>query len=46
MTVMRAPLDRWLILLTQGWRLPWIVEPMIGHHGVYSILVEVDEVDA
>ena len=30
-----VPLDGWLVLLADGWELPWIVEPMGGHHGSY-----------
>jgi len=28
-----APVDQFLALLADGWELPVIVEPMIGHHG-------------
>lgn len=35
-----APLDRFLVLLADGWHLPFIVEPMRGNHGRYSILLE------
>ncbi|HYF35509.1 MAG TPA: hypothetical protein VD994_09490 [Prosthecobacter sp.] len=35
-----APLHRWLVLLCQGWTLPWIVEPMEHHgHGERSVLM-------
>ena len=37
--IMFAALDGYLALLAQGRRLPFVVEPMIGHHGVYSILL-------
>ena len=40
MSFLYAPRDHWLALLCEGWRLPWIVEPMQGHHGAYSILLE------
>ena len=29
-----------LALLAAGWSLPFIVEPMHGHHGAFSILLE------
>lgn len=35
-----APRNQFLALLAQGWRLPFIVEPMQAHHGKYSILLE------
>lgn len=35
-----APRNRFLALLAQGWSLPFIVEPMMAHHGRYSILLE------
>lgn len=38
--VFYAPNNQFLALLAQGWRLPFIVEPMIAHHGKYSILLE------
>lgn len=38
--VMYAPKDCWLALLLQGWLLPFIVEPMPGSHGQWSILLE------
>lgn len=37
--VIYAPVNRFLFLLCQGWRLPDVVEPMEGHHGHYSILL-------
>ena len=37
--VLYAPRDRWLALVAQGWRLPFVVEPMHGHHGTYSVLL-------
>lgn len=40
MTVIYAPVNGFLVYLTQGWTLPFIVEPMVGHHGRYSILLE------
>jgi hypothetical protein len=38
-----APLNGWLLLLAQGWHLPWIVEPMAGHHGAWSVLLVRDD---
>lgn len=35
-----APIDGWLVLLADGWRLPFVVEPMRLHHGRHSILLE------
>jgi hypothetical protein len=40
---MLAPLNGFLVLLVEGWRLPWIVEPLAGHHGAYSVLLERDD---
>jgi hypothetical protein len=34
-----APRDRFLALLAAGWELPWIVQPMAGPHGHYSVLL-------
>ena len=34
-----APLSKYLALLAQGWALPFVVEPMQGHHGRYSVLL-------
>ncbi len=34
-----APLGGFLSYLTEGWRLPFIVEPMMAHHGRHSILL-------
>lgn len=31
--VIQAPNNQFLALLAQGWRLPFVVEPMIAHHG-------------
>ena len=31
------PRDRWLIALLDGWRLPFVVEPAMAHHGRYSV---------
>lgn len=36
------PRDRWLLALLDGWRLPWIVQQSIGHHGRYSVTLERD----
>ena len=38
-----APINEWLALLADGWRLPWIVDRMRGSHGAYSIMLERDE---
>lgn len=39
--VVYCPLDRLVLHLAQGWRVPGlVVEPMIGHHGAYAILLE------
>lgn len=38
-----APVNCYLVLLLQGWRLPDVVEPMEGHHGHYSILLTREE---
>lgn len=36
-----VPLDRFVLLLAQGWRFAGlVVEPMHGHHGAYSCLME------
>lgn len=37
------PISRFLPALCAGWRLPFIVEPARGHHGVYSILLLRDD---
>lgn len=34
-----APRDAFLLLMVEGWRLPFVVEPLMGSHGVYSILM-------
>ena len=39
MTVRYAPLSRWLVLLVEGWRLPFVVEPMLRHHGAHAVLL-------
>lgn len=34
-------LDRFLLALAEGWQFSsWIVQPMHGHHGAYSVLME------
>ncbi len=33
-----APVDGWLVWLLE-WRLPFVVEPMPGHHGYWSIML-------
>lgn len=37
--VIYARVNRFLILLAQGWRLQFIVEPMSDHHGEYAVLL-------
>jgi len=37
--VLFAPRDHFLSLLADGWLLPFIVEPMQGHHGHYAVLL-------
>lgn len=37
--VIYAPVNRFLILLAQGWRLQFIVQPMSDHHGQYAVLL-------
>lgn len=32
-----APVNQFLALLAQGWRLCFIVEPIQAHHGTYSM---------
>ena len=39
MELMYALINRFLLLMADGWRLPFPVEPMMGHHGQYSILM-------
>jgi hypothetical protein len=34
-----APVSGFLVYLADGWTLPFVVEPMHGHHGQYSILL-------
>lgn len=34
-----APVSGFLVFLADGWELPFVVEPMSGHHGEYSILL-------
>ena len=34
-----APKQHFLIHLAQGWKLPFVAEPMMGGHGRYSILL-------
>ena len=38
--VLYAPRNRFLAPLAEGWQLPFVVEPMLGSHGEYSILLE------
>lgn len=40
MTVLFAPFGGFLVFLAQGWRLPFIVEPMPGHHGLRGVVLE------
>lgn len=37
MTYLHAPLSRFVLLLADGWRLPFVVEPTRGNHGNYSV---------
>ncbi len=37
--VIYAPRGRFLALLAKGWLLPFVVEPMAGHHGAYAVLL-------
>jgi hypothetical protein len=37
MMILYAPVDAFLPLLAQGWRLPWIVQP---ERSGYSVLLE------
>jgi len=37
--VLFCPLDGFLRALCDGWLLPFIVEPMQGHHGHYAVLL-------
>ena len=40
MTYAFAPLSSYCLWLAQGWEFPrMIVEPMIGHHGAWSVLL-------
>ena len=34
-----APRDGFLALMAEGWCLPFVVEPLLGSHGLYSILM-------
>ena len=34
-----APLSGFVVMLAQGWNLPFVVEPMMGSHGDHSILL-------
>lgn len=46
---MNVPIHRWLIRLAEGWRLPWIVEPIGGYvdgcdrpavnHGAWALIM-------
>jgi hypothetical protein len=37
--VLRRDLDALPDRLTESWRLPWIVAPVAGPHGAYSMLL-------
>lgn len=37
--ILFAPRDCFLCLLADGWCLPFIVEPMMAHHGHYAVLM-------
>ena len=34
-----APLSGFVVMLAEGWLLPFVVEPMMGSHGDHSILL-------
>lgn len=34
-----APRDAFLLLMAERWELPFVVEPLLGSHGLYSILM-------
>ena len=34
-----VPIHSFVLRLADGWQLPWIVQPMGGAHGAYSILM-------
>lgn len=34
-----CPLDSFIRALCDGWNLPFVVEPMYGHHGHYAVLM-------
>ena len=34
-----APINGWMVMLADGWELPWIVAEMPYPHGLYSILL-------
>lgn len=40
MLIRYVALDRWLLALSEGWELPWIVQPMQGYHGMFAVLME------
>jgi hypothetical protein len=40
MLLMFAPRNQFLALLAAGWSLPFVVEPMPGSHGAWSIILE------
>lgn len=37
--VLLCPLDGFPRALCEGWLLPFIVEPMMAHHGHYAVLM-------
>lgn len=37
--VIFCPLDSFVRALCDGWNLPFVVEPMYGHHGHYAVLM-------
>jgi hypothetical protein len=43
MWALYVPLDQWLLYLATGWQLPWIVQPMGGPHGAWSVLMKRDD---
>lgn len=34
-----APLHGFVVMLAEGWKLAFVVEPMMGSHGDHSILL-------
>jgi hypothetical protein len=40
MMVIFAPRDGFLAYLAAGWSLPFVVQPMPGSHGAWSVMLE------